>query len=442
MANTDVTKLLEKIKKDDVQFVRLQFTDVMGMPKNAAIPVEQVEKSLTEGTWFDGSSIEGFTRIEESDMLLKADPSSYAVLPWRPADGKVARFVCDVYTYGNKPFDGDPRYALKKNMAEAAKMGYTFNTGPELEFFLFNLVNGRPSTEFSDTGAYFDLAPNDASENVRREIVLSLRQMGFEIEMSHHEVAASQHEINFKYTDAVTTADRVITQKYATKAIALKYGLHASFMAKPIGGINGSGMHTHGSLSKGGKNAFADADAEKGLSQTALYYIGGILKHAKAITRVANPTINSYRRLVPGYEAPCYISWSTANRSALIRVPAARGNGTRAEFRSPDPMCNPYLTFACMLAAGLDGVKNKIMPPDSTDINIYHLSEKERKKMKIEMLPGSLAESQAYLMNDKVLCEALGSHIVENLAKIAEAETDAFRLTVHPWDLDRYLATY
>ncbi len=442
MANTDVTKLLEKIKKDDVQFVRLQFTDVMGMPKNAAIPVEQVEKSLTEGTWFDGSSIEGFTRIEESDMLLKADPASYAVLPWRPADGKVARFVCDVYTYGNKPFEGDPRYALKKTMAEAAKMGYTFNTGPELEFFLFNLVNGRPSTEFSDTGAYFDLAPNDASENVRREIVLSLRQMGFEIEMSHHEVAASQHEINFKYTDAVTTADRVITQKYATKAIALKYGLHASFMAKPIGGINGSGMHTHGSLSKGGKNAFADADAEKGLSQTALYYIGGILKHAKAITRVANPTINSYRRLVPGYEAPCYISWSTTNRSALIRVPAARGNGTRAEFRSPDPMCNPYLTFACMLTAGLDGIKNKIMPPDSTDVNIYHLSEKERKKMKIEMLPGSLAESQAYLMNDKVLCEALGSHIVENLAKIAEAETDAFRLTVHPWDLDRYLATY
>jgi glutamine synthetase len=442
MANTDVTKLLERIKKDDVQFVRLQFTDVMGMPKNAAIPVEQVEKSLTEGTWFDGSSIEGFTRIEESDMLLKADPASYAVLPWRPAEGKVARFVCDVYTYGNKPFEGDPRYALKKTMAEAAKMGYTFNTGPELEFFLFNLINGKPSTEFSDTGAYFDLAPNDASENVRREIVLSLRQMGFEIEMSHHEVAASQHEINFKYTDAVTTADRVITQKYATKAIALKYGLHASFMAKPIAGINGSGMHTHGSLSKGGKNAFADADAKKGLSQTALYYIGGILKHAKAITRVANPTINSYKRLVPGYEAPCYITWSDANRSALVRVPAARGNGTRAEFRSPDPMCNPYLTFACMLAAGLDGVKNKIMPPDSTDVNIYHLTEKERRKMKIDMLPGSLADSQAHLMNDKVLCDALGSHIVENLANIAEAETDAFRLAVHPWELDRYLATY
>jgi glutamine synthetase len=266
--------------------------------------------------------------------------------------------------------------------------------------------------------------------------------MGFEIEMSHHEVAASQHEINFKYTDAVTTADRVITQKFATKAIALKYGLHASFMAKPLAGINGSGMHTHCSLSKGGKNAFFDADSEKGLSQTAIYFIGGLLKHAKAITRVANPTINSYKRLVPGFEAPCYISWSTTNRSALIRVPAARGNGTRSEFRSPDPMCNPYLTFACMLAAGLDGVKNKIMPPESTDVNIYHLSEKERKKMKIEMLPGSLAESQAFLMKDKVLCDALGDLIVENLARIAEAETDAYRLAVHPWELDRYLSTY
>ncbi|OPX64868.1 MULTISPECIES: type I glutamate--ammonia ligase [unclassified Methanoregula] len=442
MPTADVTKMLERIRKDDVKFVRLQFTDVLGMPKNAAIPVAQAEKSLTEGTWFDGSSIEGFTRIEESDMLLKADPASYAVLPWRPEEGKVARFMCDVYTYGNKPFEGDPRYVLKRMMAEAAKSGYTYYTGPELEFFLFNLVNGKPSTEFSDTGAYFDLAPNDASENVRREIVLSLTKMGFEIEMSHHEVAASQHEINFKYTDAVTTADRVITQKFATKAIALKYGLHASFMAKPIAGINGSGMHTHASLSKNGKNAFFDANGEKGLSDTALYYIGGILKHAKAITRVANPTINSYKRLVPGYEAPCYISWSATNRSALIRVPAARGNGTRAEFRSPDPMCNPYLTFACMLAAGLDGIRNKIMPPDSTDRNIYHLSDKERKKLKIEMLPGSLAESHHELLRDKVICDALGPHIVDTLTNIAVAETDAFRLAVHPWEIDRYLATY
>ena len=261
--SADVTKMLKKIEADDVKFIRLQFTDVQGMPKNAAIPVAQAEKALTEGTWFDGSSIEGFTRIEESDMLLKADPASYSVLPWRPQEGKVARFICDVYTYGNKPFEGDPRYLLKKTMAEAAKMGYTFNTGPELEFFLFNLVDGKPTTQFPDTGAYFDLAPNDTAEDVRREIVLALTEMGFEIEMSHHEVAASQHEIDFKYADAVTTADRVITYKFATKAIALKYGLHASFMAKPIGGINGSGMHTHGSLSKDGKNAFFDAECEE-----------------------------------------------------------------------------------------------------------------------------------------------------------------------------------
>ena len=390
--------MLKKIEADEVKFIRLQFTDVLGMPKNAAIPVAQAEKALTEGTWFDGSSIEGFTRIEESDMLLKADPASYAVLPWRTAEGKVARFVCDVYTYGNKPFEGDPRYVLKKTMAEAAKMGYTFNTGPELEFFLFNLVNGKPTTQFPDLGGYFDLAPNDSGRRCAPgDCPRHLPQMGFEIEMSHHEVAASQHEIDFKYTDAVTTADRVITYKFATKAIALKYGLHASFMAKPIAGINGSGMHTHGSLSKKGKNAFFDADAENGtLPDTALYYIGGLLKHAKAITRVANPTINSYKRLVPGYEAPCYISWSTTNRSALIRVPAARGNSTRAEFRSPDPMCNPYLTFACMLAAGLDGIKNKIMPPESTDINIYHLNaEGPQETPKIDMLPGSLMESHA-----------------------------------------------
>jgi len=443
MAKDVIGKTLDRIAADNVKFIRLQFNDVVGMPKNAAIPVAQAEKALTDGTWFDGSSIEGFTRIEESDMLLKADPASYAVLPWRTAEGDtVARFICDVYTYGNKPFEGDPRYVLKKTMADAAKMGYVFNTGPELEFFLFKMYEGVPTTEFPDRGGYFDLAPNDSAEDVRREIVSSLISMGFEIEMSHHEVAPSQHEIDFKYGDAVTTADRVMTQKFATKAIALKHNLHASFMAKPIQGINGSGMHTHGSLSKNGKNAFYDPDAPRGLSDVALYYIGGLLKHAKAITRVANPTINSYKRLVPGYEAPCYISWSTTNRSALIRVPAARGNSTRAEFRSPDPMCNPYLTFACMLAAGLDGIRNKIMPPESTDINIYHLDTKARKKLRIDMLPGSLTESHNYLMKDEVLCSTLGDHITGTLSRIAEAETDAFRLAVHPWELDRYLATY
>jgi glutamine synthetase len=442
MANKNVEEMLQRIENDLIQFVRLQFTDVSGQPKNAAIPVAQVEKALTEGIWFDGSSIEGFTRIEESDMLLKPDTASYTILPWRSSDVRVARFVCDVYTYGNKPFEGDPRYILKKTMAEAAKMGFSFNTGPELEFFLFNMVDGKLSTQFSDLGCYFDLAPNDKGENVRKEIVMALTDMGFEIEMSHHEVAESQHEINFKYRDAVTTADQIMTQKFATKAIALKHGLHASFMAKPIGGINGSGMHTHGSLSKNGENAFFDPKAPKQLSDTALYYIGGILKHAKAITRVANPTINSYKRLVPGYEAPCYITWSDANRSALVRVPAARGNGTRAEFRSPDPMCNPYLMFACMLAAGLDGVKNKIMPPKATDQNIYHLTAAERDKMGIEMLPGSLTESQEYLVKDKVLSNALGNHVMDTLARITEQETDSFRLAVHPWELDRYLATY
>jgi len=442
MTQDQVTAMLERIEADLIKFVRLQFNDITGQPKNAAIPVEQVEKALTDGIWFDGSSIEGFARIEESDMLLKPDPTTYAILPWRPADSRVARFICDIYTYGNKPFEGDPRYILKKVCADAAKLGFTFNTGPELEFFLFKLIDGRPSTAFQDHGGYFDLAPNDAAEDVRRDIVGALTSMGFEIEMSHHEVAESQHEIDFKYGDALVTADRVITFKFAAKSIALREGLHATFMAKPIAGINGSGMHTHGSLSKNGKNAFFDPKGEKELSDTAYYYIGGLLTHAKAITRVANPTINSYKRLVPGYEAPVYISWSNTNRSALVRVPAARGNSTRAEFRSPDPMCNPYLTFAVMLAAGLDGIKKKIMPPESTDVNIYHLSAEERKKLGIEMLPGSLSEANQYLMDDQILCKALGSHIVENLDRITEMENDAYRLTVHPWELDRYLATY
>ena len=434
--------MLERIDADLVKFIRLQFTDVQGQPKNAAIPVEQAEKALTDGIWFDGSSIEGFTRIEESDMLLKPDPATYTILPWRSNDARVARFVCDVYTYGGKPFEGDPRYILKKTLAEAAKLGFTFNTGPELEFFLFQMENGKPTTKFQDYGAYFDLAPQDAAEDVRRDIVLALTKMGFEIEMSHHEVAESQHEIDFKYGNALETADRVITFKFAAKALALRCGLHATFMAKPIGGINGSGMHTHGSLAKDGKNAFYDPKGPKQLSQTAMYYIGGLLQHAQAITRVANPTINSYKRLVPGYVAPCYISWSNTNRSALVRVPAARGNSTRAEFRSPDPMCNPYLTFACMLAAGLDGIKNKIEPPESTDVNIYHLSAHEREKMGIKMLPASLMEASGYLNKDKVLCKTLGDHVMESLNNTAQMESDAFRLAVHPWELDRYLANY
>jgi glutamine synthetase len=442
MTRDVVGAMLEHIDADLVKFLRLQFTDIEGQPKNVAIPVEQAEKALSEGIWFDGSSIEGFTRIEESDMLLKPDPATYAILPWRPADARVARFICDVYTYGNKPFEGDPRYVLKKTLTDAKKMGFTFNTGPELEFFLFKMIDGRPSTQFQDYGGYFDLAPTDLAEDVRRDIVFALTQMGFEIEASHHEVAESQHEIDFKYSNALDTADKVITFKFATKTLALQKCLHATFMAKPISGINGSGMHTHGSLTKDGKNAFYDPDSPMQLSKTAYYYIGGLLRHAKAITRIANPTINSYKRLVPGYEAPCYISWSAANRSALVRVPAARGNSTRAEFRSPDPMCNPYLTFAAMLAAGLDGIRSKIEPPESIDTNIYHLSADERKKMGIEMLPASLMEAQIELEKDAVIRKVMGSHVMDGLTSIATVESDLFRLAVHPWEIERYLATY
>ncbi|NYT21098.1 MAG: type I glutamate--ammonia ligase [Methanomicrobiales archaeon] len=442
MTRDVVGDMLERIDADLVKFLRLQFTDIQGQPKNVAIPVQQAEKALTEGIWFDGSSIEGFARIEESDMLLKPDPATYNILPWRPVDARVARFICDIYTYGDKPFEGDPRYILKKTLKEAEKMGFTFNTGPELEFFLFKMVDGRPSTQFQDYGGYFDLAPTDLAEDVRRDIVFALTQMGFEIEASHHEVAESQHEIDFKYSYALDTADKVITFKFATKTLALQKNLHATFMAKPIYGINGSGMHTHMSLAKNGRNAFYDPDGTMQLSSDAIYYIGGLLRHAKAITRIANPTINSYKRLVPGYEAPCYISWSATNRSALVRVPAARGNSTRAEFRSPDPMCNPYLTFAAMLAAGLDGIRNKIEPPESTNTNIYHLTPEQRQKMGIEMLPGSLIEAQTALEDDAVLTKTMGPHVMEGLTNIANLETDLFRLAVHPWEIDRYLATY
>lgn len=443
MSEVKVSEMLARIKADNVKFIRLQFSDIMGIPKNVAIPAFQAEKALTDGIWIDGSSIEGFTRIDESDMILKPDIDTYQILPWRPAEKRVARFICDVYTYGNKPFEGDPRSVLKRNLDEAAKLGFTFNTGPELEFFVFKRdQNGNPTTEFVDYGGYFDLAPSDAAEDLRREIVMALTDMGFEIEASHHEVAESQHEIDFKYGDALSVADKVITFKFAAKTLALMAGMHATFMAKPIGLINGSGMHTHGSLSKDGKNVFFDPDAKNQLSDTMLYYIGGLIKHAKAITRLGNPTINSYKRLVPGYEAPVYITWSAANRSALIRVPAARGNSTRAELRSPDPTCNPYLLFAAMIAAGLDGVKNKIMPPAATDVNIYHLTDKERVERGIEMLPGSLIEANDELLKDKVICDALGPHIVENLTKIAVAENDSFRLAVHPWEIERYIHNY
>jgi glutamine synthetase len=442
MAADQISTMLERIEKDQIRFIRLQFSDLQGHPKNVAIPATQAKKALTDGIGFDGSSIEGFVRIEESDMILKPDPATYSILPWRKGTSNVARFICDVYKADGTPFEGDPRFVLKRVVADAARDGYVFNIGPELEFFLFKMAEGRPATEFQDTGGYFDLAPTDLAEDVRRDIILSLTEMGFDIEASHHEVAESQHEIDFKYGDALTTADNVITFKFATKTIALLNGLHATFMAKPVFGINGSGMHTNCSLFKDGENAFYDPNAPMQLSQTAMYFIGGLLKHVKGLTRVANPTINSYKRLVPGYEAPVYITWSASNRSVLCRVPAPRGKSTRVEYRSPDPTCNPYLSFACILAAGLDGIRNKIEPPKSLNRNIFHLTREESEDLGIETLPGDLMTANQYLLEDRVLCDALGLHVVENLNQITEMEWDSFRTAVHPWEVERYLTRF
>lgn len=442
MSADGITGILQRIETDGAKFIRLQFSDIQGQPKNVAIPVKQAEKALCDGISFDGSSIEGFARIEESDMVLRPDPTTYRMLPWRSGNAKVARFICDVHLPNGRPFEGDPRFILKKTLGDAEKMGYLFNTGPELEFFLFKMLNGEPSIEFQDKGGYFDLAPTDLAEDVRRDIVLALTDMGFDIEASHHEVAESQHEIDFKYGDALSTADNVITFKFATKTIALMNGLHATFMAKPIFGINGSGMHTNVSLFEEGRNAFYDQDAPMQLSDIALYFIAGVLEHVKGITRLANPTINSYKRLVPGFEAPVYISWSASNRTALVRVPAPRGNSTRMELRSPDPTCNPYLTFAAILAAGLEGIRQKKEPPSSCGNNIFAMTEKERVSAGIETLPVDLFTANQYLMEDDLLCSVLGQHVIGDLTRMAGIEWESFCREVHPWEVRQYLSRY
>lgn len=439
----DLNGVLERIGRDGIKFLRLQFSDIQGIPKNIAIPVNQAEKALTDGIGFDGSSITGFANIESSDMLLKPDPRTYAILPWRPEEAKVARFICDVHLPDGTPFEGGPRYILKKALSEAEKLGYTFNTGPELEFFLFKMTeDGKPTTEYQDRGGYFDLSPTDLAEDVRRDINLALTDMGFDIEASHHEVAESQHEIDFKYSDALTTADNVVTFKFATKSIALLNGLHATFMPKPIYGINGSGMHINVSLFKDGKNAFYDPEAPLQLSDTARMFIAGVLRHIRGIVRVSNPIVNSYKRLVPGYEAPVYIGWSASNRSALIRVPAPRGNSTRIELRCPDPSCNPYLTFAVILAAGLDGIKNGLVPPASTDKNIFAMTMDDLASEGIETLPGDLYTANQYMLSDQLICDTLGSHVVAGLDAITRSEWDSFRTAVHPWELEQYLSRY
>jgi glutamine synthetase len=436
-------EILRKADELDVRFIRLQFTDILGIVKNVSIPVEELEKALDGEIMFDGSSIEGFTRIQESDMYLVPDYNTFSILPWRPKDGAVARLICDIYTANKEPFSGCPRYILKKVIKEAAEMGFTMYAGPEPEFFLFETdEKGRPTTITNDKGSYFDLSPVDLGEDARRDIVLALQEMGFEIETSHHEVAPGQHEIDFKYADALTTADNIATFKFVTKAIAKKHGLYATFMPKPIFGENGSGMHTHQSLFKDGVNAFYDEKGELGLSDTAKYYIGGLLKHAKAFTAVTNPTVNSYKRLVPGYEAPVYISWSGRNRSALIRVPAAKGQGTRIELRSPDPSANPYFALAVMLKSGLDGIKNKIDPGPQTFNNIYEMTEKERIEAGIESLPGSLKEALEYMAKDDLIKETLGEHAYQHFVRAKLIEWDIYRIQVHQWELDQYLEIF
>lgn len=443
MAKYTKDQIIQICKEQDVEFIRLQFIDVLGIPKNVAVTSSQLEKVLTDGMMFDGSSIEGFARIEESDMYLKPDLDTFVIYPWRPQTGKVARFICDVYTPAGEPFDGDPRGILKKQMEEAKKLGYEFNVGNECEFFLFQTdENGRPTTKTNDEAGYFDLDPVDMGTDARRDICLTLEQMGFEIEASHHEVAEGQHEIDFKYADALTTADNVVTFRLAVKTIAKKYGLHATFIPKPIFGINGSGMHTNMSLFKDGKNAFFDPAGELQLSDTAYSFIAGVLKHVAGITAVTNPLVNSYKRLVPGYEAPCYIAWSASNRTDIIRIPASRGAGTRVELRSPDPSTNPYLCLACCLAAGMDGIKNNLPAPDSVDVNLFKSTQEERDALGVKNLPGSLYEALRTMEEDGLVKEVLGEHAYNAFYTSKMQEWDSFRMFVSQWELDEYMTIY
>jgi len=438
--------VLDEIEEKNVDFLRLQFTDILGTVKNVSVPADQAEKAFTDGIYFDGSSIEGFVRIQESDMRLKPDPETFAVLPWRQREETAsARLICDVIdTSTGEPFEGDPRRVLKNVLERAEEMGYTVNAAPEPEFFLFEEdERGRATTELSDFGGYFDLAPKDPASDVRRDIINGLESMGFEIEASHHEVAESQHEINFEYDDALTTADNVATFRTVVRAIAAEHDLHATFMPKPIAEINGSGMHTHFSLFEDGENAFHDEDDEFNLSETAHQFLAGILEHAPAITAVSNPTVNSYKRLVPGYEAPVYVAWSDRNRSALIRKPAARvPAASRIEARFPDPSCNPYLAFAALIAAGLDGIEKGLDAPDPVRENIYEFDEEKREEYGIETLPSNLGEAVDALEANDVVLDTLGDHIAEKFVEAKREEHTGYRIQVSDWELDRYLETF
>ena len=436
--------IMRIVADEDVKFIRMQFTDIFGQLKNVAITASQIEKAVNNQIMLDGSSIEGFVRINESDQYLYPDLDSFVVFPWRPQHGKVARLICDIYNPDGTPFVGDPRGVLKRVLKKAADMGYdTFNVGPEAEFFLFQTdEEGKPTTKTNDEAGYFDLGPLDHGEGTRREICMALEQMGFEIEASHHEVAQGQHEIDFKYAEALKTADNIMTFKLAVKTLAQKNGLHATFMPKPIYGINGSGMHTNMSLFKNGKNVFYDPDGEKGLSKEAYSFIAGLLAHVKGMCAVTNPLVNSYKRLVPGYEAPCYLAWSASNRSALIRIPASRGQSTRVELRSPDPACNPYLELAVLLAAGLDGIEKGMVPPAEITENIFQMDDDARAAAGIDSLPGSLEEAIKAMQADPMVLETLGGHVSENYIEGKAKEWDEYRTRVSSWEREKYIINY
>ena len=432
--------VLKMAKENDVRFIRLWFTDILGMLKSFAISIDELEGALDEGMGFDGSSIEGFARIDESDMVAKPDPDTFQILPWRPLEhNAVARMFCDILKPGGQPFEGDPRFVLKRNLKKAADLGFTFYVGPELEFFYFKDSKG---TETLDSGGYFDMTTLDAATDLRRNTVITLEKMGIGIEYSHHEVAPSQHEIDMRYTDALTMADNVMTYRLVVKQIAMNAGVYASFMPKPVFGINGSGMHVHQSLFKGDRNAFFDAKGKYFLSKLARSYVAGLLKYAPEITAVNNQWINSYKRLVPGYEAPVYLSWAKRNRSDMIRVPEYRPGkekATRIELRSPDPACNPYLCFSVMLAAGLKGIEDGLEPPDPIEENVYEMTEKQREARGIRTLPANLADAIALTEKSALVKEALGDHVFNAFIENKKIEWNEYRIHVSKYEQDRYL---
>ncbi|NPV54479.1 MAG: type I glutamate--ammonia ligase [Firmicutes bacterium] len=436
-------EILKRARELDVKFIRLQFTDILGVLKNVAITVDRLEEALDGEVAFDGSSIEGFVRVEESDMLLMPDLSTFALFPWRPRDGSVARLICDIYNPDGTPFAGCPRAALRRVLDGAQKAGYEVHIGVEGEFFLFHTDEaGNPTTTTHDKGSYFDLTPVDLGENARRDMVLTLDEMGIRVQASHHEVAPGQHEIAFRHDEALRTADNIVTFRYVVRAIAQRHGLYASFMPKPIYGVGGSGLHLSHSIFCDGQNIFFDPNGKYRLSESAFHYIGGLLSHSPALTAITNPTVNSYKRLVPGFEAPSYIAWSFQNRSPLVRIPFQRGKATRIELRSPDPTCNPYLAIAASIKAGLDGIGRRIEPPEPIQGSTYGLTEEERQRLNLRRLPRNLMEALGELSRDEVIKSTLGDHIYNKFVQAKCVEWEDYSTKIHQWELDEYLAKF